>query len=252
MFVHGLGLDHSYWHPQMECFAPRRRVLAYDTRGHGRSTKESNAGLDFEQLVDDLQQVIRTLDLGRPVVVGHSTGGVICVRMAIKYAGSISGLVLLDTPDADRPSTEPFASPLVRAGLRLVDLLRPSQPGIPFAGMCRRAFFSERFISTRGEAVARWERQFRGNSPRAILAALRAQARLRTVAPLLSGIEVPMLGFWGTEDRACPRWPMDRYVARIPNADPLRRVRGSGHMTLTEEPEVINQGIDEFLKSHAL
>jgi non-heme chloroperoxidase len=50
------------------------RVIAYDRRGHGRSTQAS-VGNDMDGYADDLAAVIETLDLHDVTLVGHSTGG---------------------------------------------------------------------------------------------------------------------------------------------------------------------------------
>jgi pimeloyl-ACP methyl ester carboxylesterase len=39
LLLHGLGWDHSLWNPTVERFAPKYRMIAADTRGHGATDK---------------------------------------------------------------------------------------------------------------------------------------------------------------------------------------------------------------------
>src|SRR5467141_1903454 len=75
VFSHGWPLSADDWDAQMMFFVTRGyRVIAYDRRGHGRSTQTSD-GHDMDHYADDLAAVTTHLDLKNAVHVGHSTGG---------------------------------------------------------------------------------------------------------------------------------------------------------------------------------
>jgi non-heme chloroperoxidase len=72
---HGWPLNADAWDPQMLFLAQNGyRAVAHDRRGHGRSTQASS-GNDMDTYADDLEAVMKALDLTDVVLVGHSTGG---------------------------------------------------------------------------------------------------------------------------------------------------------------------------------
>lgn len=75
VFSHGWPLNADSWESQMLFLAEKGyRVIAHDRRGHGRSGQPW-AGNNMDQYADDLDAVLRALDVKRATLVGFSTGG---------------------------------------------------------------------------------------------------------------------------------------------------------------------------------
>lgn len=75
VFSHGWPLTADDWDSQMMFFGQRGyRVIAFDRRGHGRSTQTWD-GNDMDNYADDLATLTEKLDLKNAIHVGHSTGG---------------------------------------------------------------------------------------------------------------------------------------------------------------------------------
>jgi non-heme chloroperoxidase len=75
VFSHGWPLDADAFEDQMFFLASHGyRCIAYDRRGHGRSSQPWN-GNDMDTYADDLSALIEILDLKKIFLVGHSTGG---------------------------------------------------------------------------------------------------------------------------------------------------------------------------------
>ncbi|WP_457149225.1 alpha/beta fold hydrolase [Mycobacterium sp. URHB0021] len=75
------------------------RVIAFDQRGHGRSTIGS-AGIGSESMAADDAAVLEHFEVHDGVLVGHSTGGFIAIRALVEHpelAGRLRGLVLCAT-----------------------------------------------------------------------------------------------------------------------------------------------------------
>ncbi|WP_433682089.1 alpha/beta fold hydrolase [Nocardia sp. CA-119907] len=91
VLIHGWSCCIEYWNPQINAFADRYRVLAYDQRGHGESTLGSD-GPGAQTLADDLEAVLEaTLPLGkRAVLVGHSMGGITLQAWASRYPEQVT------------------------------------------------------------------------------------------------------------------------------------------------------------------
>jgi pimeloyl-ACP methyl ester carboxylesterase len=97
VFVHGWTCDLSHWRHQVPAFVNEHRVVALDLRGHGQSDKpDQDYGVG--QFAEDVAWLIAELGLERPVVVGHSMGGVIAAELAEKHPVATRGVVLVDAP----------------------------------------------------------------------------------------------------------------------------------------------------------
>jgi non-heme chloroperoxidase len=98
LFVHGWSLNSDMWQYQMLHLSNHGvRTLAYDRRGHGRST-DPGLGYDIDTLADDLAAVINQLDLRDVILVGHSMGAAEVVRFLSRHGASrVSRVLLLST-----------------------------------------------------------------------------------------------------------------------------------------------------------
>jgi pimeloyl-ACP methyl ester carboxylesterase len=94
VFLHGTGCDTSDWQDTFGCLNDGVRVIAMDFRGHGLS--EVPAGrFTIEDLADDVQALMAHLNLRRPLLVGHSLGGMVAMAVARKTQ-NVGGLILLE------------------------------------------------------------------------------------------------------------------------------------------------------------
>ncbi len=103
VLLHGVGLQWWVWSAQFRLLHGHHRVVAWDMRGHGRSTVGSD-GMALEAVADDLALVLRELDLHDAVVVGHSMGGMALARFCADHhdvlAERVGGLMFLATSAA--------------------------------------------------------------------------------------------------------------------------------------------------------
>src|ERR1700752_292306 len=85
VFHHGWPLTADDWDTQMLFFlANGYRVVAFDRRGHGRSSQVST-GNDMDHYAADASAVVEHLDLRNAVHIGHSTGGGVVARYVAKF-----------------------------------------------------------------------------------------------------------------------------------------------------------------------
>src|SRR4051795_10231134 len=74
VLVHGWPVDSRSWEPQLHpLLTAGYRVITYDRRGFGRSSRPTR-GYDFDTLSDDLAQLLDALDVRDAVLVGFSLG----------------------------------------------------------------------------------------------------------------------------------------------------------------------------------
>lgn len=98
VLVPGWCCDHTLFEPQFEHFVASARVLAYDLRGCGSSDRPDE-GYDIPTLADDVQWLCAELAISRPVVVGHSLGGLIGIELGAR--GFPAAVVALDPGPID-------------------------------------------------------------------------------------------------------------------------------------------------------
>ena len=81
VLIHGFGLDHRIWEKQVEELSKTNKVIAYDLRGFGKSSLPNEKYSHSE----DLNQLLKELNVKNAKIVGHSFGGELAVEYALKY-----------------------------------------------------------------------------------------------------------------------------------------------------------------------
>lgn len=97
LLVHGWTCDHTAMTPLFNYFRRSRRVVTVDLRGHGESDKPEQ-DYSMAMFADDLAWMCGELKLEKPIVIGHSMGGVIAVKLAAQCPELPSAVVTLDSP----------------------------------------------------------------------------------------------------------------------------------------------------------
>jgi pimeloyl-ACP methyl ester carboxylesterase len=93
VLLHGNGESSDYFEAQIASFARYRRVLAVDTRGHGRSPRGTGP-FTLDRFVDDLAAFLARRGIDRADILGFSDGGNIALLFALKYPGRVRTLIL--------------------------------------------------------------------------------------------------------------------------------------------------------------
>jgi len=93
VLLHGNGEDGSYFFHQMEYFSKTRRVIAVDTRGHGKSPRGTGP-FTLERFAEDLKGFLDEQGLTRVELLGFSDGANIALIFALKYPGYVEKLIL--------------------------------------------------------------------------------------------------------------------------------------------------------------
>lgn len=228
VFCHGLGGNHAIWWHQLLPFAERYRVVTWDQRGFGnssRATGEYGPG----PAVDDLRALLDHLGIERTHLVGQSMGGWVVMGFAIRHPDRVRSLVLADTlaglvtPDVTPPTPEqamrgldadPRTHPALGAATPpeaalLYNLLSDFGDKAPVADMLGRI------------VATRWPVE---------------QAR---------GLGLPALCLVGEQDQLCPPAAM-RSLADLVGAE-LVEIAGAGHSPYFERPSAWNDAVLTFL-----
>ena len=93
LLLHGNGEDSSYFESQLEFFSRDHRVMALDTRGHGRSPRGS-APFTFDTFARDLLDFLDREGLEKVHLLGFSDGGNIALTFALRHQERLLSLIL--------------------------------------------------------------------------------------------------------------------------------------------------------------
>jgi pimeloyl-ACP methyl ester carboxylesterase len=99
VLVHGGpgSYDHSYFKPHFDALTAHAQVLYVDLRDHGRSERHNPAEWTFEVCADDVHALCEHLGIERPILFGHSMGGIVAMLCGARHPGHPRALVLQST-----------------------------------------------------------------------------------------------------------------------------------------------------------
>ncbi|BAS26937.1 alpha/beta fold hydrolase [Limnochorda pilosa] len=246
-------LDHTYLRQALEPLGLPIHWVLWDHRGSGRSEEGLLEAISHRQLVDDMESLRESLNLGQPVLFGHSYGGFFALEHALRCPGRASALILCNTAPSYRFFDEYLAN--VRrhvpqdAWSRLTDAaLEGPQPAL--AGELARVFGALLFART---DVERARRLVEGSLPHPAVSRRLARETMRQydLEPRLHEVRCPTLVLGGRHDRVCAPRFAEVMAAAIPGAK-LVLFEGSGHMPMVEEPDRFAHAVRAFLDEHRL
>lgn len=250
--VHGgPGLDESYLWPLAWLAAPDRRVVFYDQRGAGGSTRPASGDYGLAAQVADLDAVRREIGAERVHVVAHSWGTVVALAYAEAHPDAVASLILvgMGAPTAaedNRSFGARFGArkqELIKAGL--VPATRPATKGED----CMPAFdaiLPAHFADARHPGARRLAGTYHCEVGRATTAA----AGNWDFRSLLGGLQVPVLMVIGDADA---NYPGAVVTARlVPRAElAWGELRACGHFPWIECPQPFFATVIRFLTQSA-
>ena len=239
LLVAGLASDSMSWLPVATPLAARFRTIMPDNRGVGR-TLSQDGPCSIDAIADDCAALIRHLGVARASVLGHSMGGFVAQRLALRHPGLVDRLILVATgPRAGARDAAAFEDMATR-------LESGEDPRRWFARLFD-TIFTRRFLDdpAKADAVMAWAlaypfppsaRGFRRQTDAVI--AYDGSADLR-------GIAVPTLVVAGSEDVLFPPGECEAFARAIPGAA-FVAIEGAAHAVHTEQPAAFVDAVARF------
>jgi len=239
VFLHGIGGAARAWRAQLDFFGDRYRAVAWDMPGYGGSAPL--AAVSIASLAEALHDFLQQLGATKPILVGHSIGGMIVQQLLATNSDIAGAAVLAQTSPA-------FGKP---------------------DGDWQKAFIDARLGPLdRGETLASLApslvKELVGDGPdvsgmdlaRDCMAAVPAASYRATMLALmgfdlrdvLKNIAVPTLVLSGSKDKNAPAPMMAKTASYIPSATYVE-LEGAGHLVNLERPATFNAALDRFLKA---
>jgi pimeloyl-ACP methyl ester carboxylesterase len=238
LLLHGVGGAARQFAPQLAHFGKTGRAIAWDMPGYGGSVPLPVVTIDA--LAAALGGFIRALGLERPVLVGHSLGGMIVQRLLTEAPHVASAVVLAQTSAAFGGRDPAWAENFLRERLGPLDEGRSMAelaPGMVAAMVGDGA--DPAGIALAEDCLAHTPDATYRDSIQAMPGFDMREA--------LARIAVPTLILAGSRDPNAPPAGMERMAARIPGAR-FVVLEGAGHLAHLEQPGRFNAAIEAFLQ----
>jgi len=241
VFLHGIGGAARGWRVQLEAFSDRYRTIAWDMPGYGGSPLL--ASVSIAALADALQDFLGQIGAKKPILVGHSIGGMIVQQLLVQSPDIPAAVVLAQTspafgkPDGDwqkefigaRLGPLDRGETMVSLAPALVSELVGDDPDIRGMELARDCMAAVPEATYRATMLALLGFDQRG---------------------ALKNIAVPTLVLSGSKDKNAPAPMMAKMASYIPSATYVE-LEGVGHLVNLERPATFDAALDSFLKAHA-
>jgi pimeloyl-ACP methyl ester carboxylesterase len=245
VLVHGLTGAASNWFELAVRLAARRRVLIPDLPGHGGSAPLP-AAPNLDAYADRVRLIAEREGMLPTAIVGHSLGGLVSLRLALRWPETVSCIVLA------APAGIGSVTRRAQFWVTLFGFMRPGRRVAPFRGLLAQRPRLRRLVFNRYQVADPFSL-----SPAAVEGFL-APHSLHTDAASagrvlvrddprinLGRVSCACLVLWGARDLQVPIDDAFEYARRL--RAPLRTIVDCGHLLIGERPEAVLDAIDSFL-----
>lgn len=251
VFHHGWPLSADDWDAQMLYFIEKGyRVIAFDRRGHGRSS-QVGSGHDMDHYAADAAAVVEHLDLRHAIHIGHSTGGGEAARYVARYGqGRVAQLVLISAvpPLMLQTPANPGGLPLeVFDDLRRQLASNRAQFYLDFASGPFYGFNRPGATVYPG-VIQNWWRQGMIGGAKAQYDGIQAFSETDFTEDL-KAIDVPTLVLHGDDDQVVPIADSALLSVKLLRNGILKVYKGFPHGMCTTHADVINADLLDFIEA---
>ena len=242
VFLPGLTANHRLFEKQLEYFKDRFNIFVWDAPGHDSSWPFK---FDFS-LMDKakwLHAILEQEEILQPIIVGQSMGGYVGQVVAEMYPEKLKGFIAIDSAPLQ-------IKYVTRIELWLLKRMEPFYRWFPWNLLIK--------LGARGTAETEYGRKlmseimmiYDGDKKRyAQLAGYGYKILAEAYEKDLPyNITCPALLICGEKDKAGSCVRFNKAWHKNTNI-PIEWIKGAGHNSNTDKPEVVNQLIEDFVKS---
>ncbi len=245
VLIHAAIADRRMWNREFKRLAGDHRVVRYDFRGYGGSSKTSEPF----SAVHDLGELIDHVGLRRPVLVGSSMGGGLAIDFALARPHDVSGLFLIAPGVSGMqlsmfPEDQEAFAEDDRASAAVQAAWREGRKDEAMEGL-RRLWVS----ALKGPSLELFRTMLKDNMEEVFTEATASQAQREGpgTAGRLAEVHVPTVVIYGDRDNPSSG-PIARFVAKgIPGAL-LVQIPGGDHLTNLSQPDAFDAALADFLR----
>jgi pimeloyl-ACP methyl ester carboxylesterase len=240
---HGYARNMEFWRHFVPLLADDYRVLRFDARGCGETTRPPpGCVFTLAQFVDDAMALLDALGIDRVHWVGESSGGIIGLTAALSYPARLRTLTLCDTP-FQRPAD---IATTYFAGERDRDAAF-NKYGV--GGWCRKTLPFRIDTTKATPEMCEWYIEQMDKNPIHIAVALERMIGQADLWPRLPEIKTPTLIMAGEKSAVAKPEMMKNMQERMPGAKRVA-IQGVGHGINMLAPEACAREIRSFIEAH--
>ena len=239
LLIHGLGSSGRDWELQVEYFSRYYKVIRFDLRGHGKSSKPPGP-YSMKLFGEDSARLLSNLDCSPAHILGISLGGMVAFQMGIDHPEVVRSLVVVNsTPDLVPRSLMDHLGTWQRyLIIRLMGMRKMGEV------LGKRFFPKPEQGKLREIFVERWAE----NHKPSYLEAMKAAVGW-SVYDQLGKIRAPTFVI-GSDRDYFPTEYKEEYVKKLQRGR-LEIVKDARHALPAEKPEEFNRLVHGFLTSHS-
>ena len=245
VLVHGLGGLAANWRGIAPVLAEERRVIVPELPGHGGSSP-LHAAPTIDPFAEAVLAVLETEGTASAPWVGHSLGGVVALRAAVRRPDAVTGIVLAAAAGISSASRLGEATVVALGRVRPGRLIGRRYGRVARSRLGRTLAFGWWGVSDPAGLDPELAAAFLAGPPQHadILSAGRA---LVATDPRrdLDQVTCPCLCLWGANDNWVPLEDGMEYARRL--GAPLRAIADCGHLLIGERPQAVASAVREFL-----
>jgi 3-oxoadipate enol-lactonase len=235
LFGGSLGATLEMWAPQVEALSERRRVVAFDHRGHGASPI-ADGPYTIDELGGDVLALMASLELERASFCGLSLGGMIGLWLAAHAPERVERVVLI--------CTAAHLGPASVWHQRAAIVRRAGTPAVLADAVVQR-WFTSPFAAARPDVIARYRAMVAATSAVGYAGCCEAIADF-DMREQLAGIRAPTLVIAGAQDEATTPAHGRAIAAAIAGAE-LEVLDPAAHLASVERAAVVNALLERWL-----
>jgi pimeloyl-ACP methyl ester carboxylesterase len=243
ILIHPIGGNIDIWKHEIQFILKRGfSVIAYELRGHNKSSIGNKRNFTMYDLADDLHTLIDELKIKRCTLIGHSIGGAIASLYAKQYPQKVNAIIFINSaskriPDKDLENhytTRRIAASEGMAALAEWNKENNKDAKKTFEDQKTWNYFKKIFTKTSVEGFV------------AVTKALHTMPDGKEDVTLaLKDSRIKLFGIVAKDDRVFLKLMQDM-KKDIPDVE-IRVIYGCDHWMIVENPEAVDKALSEFL-----
>jgi pimeloyl-ACP methyl ester carboxylesterase len=220
VLIMGLGADANWWMLQIPEFSKNYKVITFDNRDVGRTSK-TNISYTVDTMAEDTFNLLDKLGVEKTHILGFSMGGMIAQAFALNYPEKVRSLILCSTI-----SLGPKGLGVLRMWNELIETITRQAKNPVLEQLAKYCVQLPKEFLHQCEAVEKFD-----------------------VIDRIRDIRAPTLVLIGDRDNIVPVWSAKEMASKIPNAE-FKVLWGCGHTLFIEKWRAFNREVLKFLGKH--
>jgi pimeloyl-ACP methyl ester carboxylesterase len=237
VLLHGFCESNTCFSEQVFFLSKNYRIITPDLPGFGKS--DVIQGASISQWADEIKKVLDKEQVSQCLMMGHSMGGYVTLAFAKKYASRLKGIGLLNsTALADSEERKEKRE-------QTIGFIQSNGVSAYVRSFIPPLFHTEFKDNKIIESIIQEASEF---SAEGIVAALQAMKQRDESTKMLEQISLPVLFLAGKYDSLIP-YPSNIEQAVMCKKAEICLTQHSAHMSMLEEPSVVNNAIKNFAEA---